>query len=382
MPTVLIGADICPIEGNRPYFMAGDAPSLFHDLLPEFEQADLVIANLECPLIESASPILKTGPTFGEPSACINGIKKAGIDVLCLANNHILDHGACGLKNTIEVCARAGIATVGAGENLAEARKILIIQRGGLRIGILAIAEREFSIATTHGYGANPLDVIDFVRNVQSQRARLDYLIVLLHGSLEFQVPTPRIKDTCHFMIEMGANAVIVQHPHCLGGYEHYRGGHVVYGQGALVMDEAIYRNLKGFHEGFLVKLSIAEDATSTLDILPFTQSDPVPGARRMTPEAATRFRTTLEEKSKVVLDDARVQAQWLQFCDERKHRYLSSLLGHNRILRMLNAKGHLEKWFYGTRPLLGTRNLVCCETHREALETIFDRGLLWSSKD
>src|SRR5688500_5993588 len=101
MATVLIGADLCPIEGNRPFFMAGDARALFHDLLPEFEAADLVVANLECPFIETPSPIAKTGPSFGEPGECIRGIQAAGIDVLCLANNHILDHGEAGLKHTM-----------------------------------------------------------------------------------------------------------------------------------------------------------------------------------------------------------------------------------------------------------------------------------------
>src|SRR6516225_8541281 len=107
MTTLLIGADLCPIGRNRPFFEAGDAESLFHDLLPEFAAADLVIANLECPLIARSTPILKTGPVFGEASTCIQAIQRAGIDVLCLANNHILDHGPEGLQNTLEVCAKA-----------------------------------------------------------------------------------------------------------------------------------------------------------------------------------------------------------------------------------------------------------------------------------
>ena len=241
------------------YFEEGDARSLFNDLLGEFEQADLAVANLECPLIEKQTPILKTGPNFGEAPACINGIKQAGIDILCLANNHMLDHGPEGLKSTLDTCDRAGIATVGAGENLAAARRILVKELKGIRVGMLAVAEQEFSIARKDSPGANPLDVIDFVRNLREHQNSFDYLIVLLHGADEFHVPTPRIKEICHFMIEMGANSVIVQHPHVLGGYEEYRGGHIVYGQGALVMDEAVYRDLKSFHEGFLVKLRIAE---------------------------------------------------------------------------------------------------------------------------
>ena len=336
--TILLGADICPIESNRPYFQSGDAQSLFNELLGEFEQADLVIANLECPLVEKETPIKKTGPTFGEPSACINGIKEAGISVLNLANNHILDHGAPGLKNTLAICSGAGIGTVGAGENLDAAHRILIRDFGAIKVGVLAIAEHEFSIATKHSAGANPLDLIDFVRNVVAHRDQFDYLIVLVHGGDEFFVPSPRIKNTCRFMVEMGANAVIVQHPHVLGGYEDYRGGHIVYGQGALLMDEAIYRDRPSFHEGFLVKLSIAACATSTMAIVPFVQSNPAPGARRMDEAKEQEFRRRLAQRSAAIQDDAFVQAEWLKFCDQNKHSYISGLLGHNRILSKLNA--------------------------------------------
>jgi poly-gamma-glutamate synthesis protein (capsule biosynthesis protein) len=377
MITVLIGADICPIEGNRPYFESGDAESLFHDLLVEFRDADLSIVNLECPLIERPSPIRKTGPTFGEASDCLQGIREAGIGVLCLANNHILDHGAAGLRHTLEVCAKAGIATVGGGTNLGEARRILVRQAGRFRIGILAMTEHEFSIASRDSWGANPLDLIDFVRNVNGHKGAYDYLVVLLHGGDEFCVPSPRLKDTCQFLVEMGANAVIVQHPHCLGGYDHYQGGHIVYGQGALIMDEAIYRDRKSFHEGFLVKLLIAEDASSTMEILPFVQSDPAPGARRMGAEREREFRKALDARSRAIQDDVFVEAQWLKFCAEYKHAYLSGILGHNRILAKLNAQGFLTRFLYGKRSLLGIRNLVCCETHREVIETIFNHRMI-----
>jgi len=78
MPVVVIGADICPIDRNKPCFVTGDAKGLLNDVLPEFQQAGLCLANLECPLVETPTPVLKTGPVFGEPSACIKGIKAAG----------------------------------------------------------------------------------------------------------------------------------------------------------------------------------------------------------------------------------------------------------------------------------------------------------------
>jgi poly-gamma-glutamate capsule biosynthesis protein CapA/YwtB (metallophosphatase superfamily) len=377
MITILVGADICPIASNVSLFRDSDTKALFNDLLPEFEAADLVIANLECPFIESPSPIFKTGPVFGESGDCINGIKAAGIDVLALANNHTMDHGEAGLRHTMEVCARAGIATVGAGENLAAARQMLIRAVNGIRIGILAMAEHEFSIARNGSFGANPLDLIEFVRNVKARRKDFDYLIVLFHGGDEFHVPSPRIRETCRFMVEMGADVVIVQHPHVLGGYESYQGGHIVYGQGALLMDEPIYRNLKSFHEGFLVKLSITSDATSTMEIIPFVQSDPAPGARRMDPEHERELRERLAKRNQSIQDDAFVEAEWISFCEQHKHAYLSGLLAHNRVVRKLNGNGTLTRLLHDKRALLGTRNIVCCETHREAVETIFNHKLV-----
>lgn len=376
MATVVIGADICPIERNRPLFKAGDARNLFNDLLPEFTAADLTIANLECPLIRSSSPIYKTGPTFGEDSECIKGIRDAGIDVLGLANNHILDHGAAGLENTIRVCADAGISTVGAGKNLSEARRLLVRKLGDIRVGILAMAEHEFSIATRNSWGANPLDLVDFVRNINERKNDFDYLIVLLHGGYEFHVPSPRIKETCHFMIEMGANAVIVQHPHCLGGYEQYREGHIVYGQGALIMDEKVYRNSQTFHEGFLVKLHLSDAGGSEMELVPLEQSVLGPGVRRMTGERGRKFLRSLQEKSLAIQDDAYVEQQWLKFCKEHRQDYLSTVLGHGWIMRRLNRFVWLRNLLY-VRKLLSVRNVICCETHREALETIFDRQLL-----
>jgi len=337
-----------------------------------------VVANLECPLIKRPTPIAKTGPVFGEPISCTSAIRAAGIDVLCLANNHIMDHGAEGLATTLAACKSAGLDAVGAGATLADAARIVVRDVRGFRVGVLAMAEHEFSIATRKAAGANPLDLAAYVRGVAANREAFDYLIVLLHGGLEFlTAPSPRLKDTCHFLVEMGANAVVVQHPHSFGGYETYRGAPIVYGQGALVMDEAIYRDRESFHEGVLVRLIVDEQKTTSMELVPFVQSAPVPGARRMEPARAETLLRDLATKSRAILDDDFVRAEWLRFCEEEKHAYLSVLLCHNRILRRLNRSGLLARLIYSKRSLLGTRNVVSCETHREAVETIFKEGMV-----
>lgn len=371
---ILIGGDLCPIGDNKAFFKAGDAETLFHDLLPGLRDGDLVIANLECPLIERPTPIAKTGPIFGAEPACINGIKEAGIGVLCLANNHILDHGGQGLMTTLSACERAGIATVGGGANLALARRPLIKTVRGRRIGIIAMAEHEFSIAGNDTPGANPVDIVEYVRTMADLRGRVDYTVVLFHGGPEFMtVPSPNLRKTCRFLIEMGANAVVVQHPHSLGGYECYLNGHIVYGQGALVMDEEIYSTRGEFHEGVLVGLTIEEDGSSTMDLIPIVQSDPAPGAYLMTPPRANSLLAALEAKSSAILDDDYLTREWKQYCIERMHGYLSVLMAHNRIVSRVNRHGLLGGLLYRRKRLLGTQNVIRCETHREILETIFE---------
>lgn len=376
MANLIVAADICPIGNNRELLLQGDAAGLFNDLRQDLDEADLVVANLECPLIEKPAPIPKRGPVFGAPPECIKGIAAGGVDVLGLANNHILDHGEEGLACTLKTCRQAGIKTVGAGENIAAASQLLIQNIKGVRVAILALAENEFTIATEKKWGANPLDLIRFVRTVTQRRSEYDFLVVLYHGGDEFIVPTPKLQETCRFMVEMGAGAVLVQHPHTLGGYERYRGGHIVYGQGAFIMDEEIYRSMGSFHDGFLVRLDVRADGTSEMDFIPFRQSDPEPGARKLSPQEGKLFLEKLAARAKQVADPNFVAEEWRRYCLENQHSYLSILLGHNRVLARLNRWGLLERWAHGQQAILGARNMVCCETHREALTTIFEDWL------
>lgn len=370
---VIIGGDVCPRGPDVEYFQAGNAQAVFHDLLEEFQGADLTVVNLECPLTDQNHPIPKRGPALKAPPACAGTFKNANVHVLNLANNHILDHGAPGLRSTLETAALVGLDTVGSGQNLAEARRILVKVVGGLRIGILGMAEHEFSIATATSYGANPLDIIDFTRNVAAEREKLDYLIVLLHGGIEhYPLPSPRLKETCRFFIEQGANAVICQHSHCVGCYEEYLGGHIVYGQGNLVFQGNDYS--RAWTEGVLVRLSIAGPGNAKMELVPYVQSRSrgVVGVAKMQAAEAQSLLQEIEQRSACIPNDAYLHEQWERFCSERKNEYLSVVLGHNRILSRLNKNGLVVKWLYSVHALLGIENHISCEAHREVLETIF----------
>lgn len=368
---IVIGGDVCPIGRNSQLFENGNAEGIFNDLLDEFVAADLAVVNLECPLIERATPILKSGPVLDAKDECVNGLKNANIHVVGLANNHILDHGEQGLTNTVRVCREAGMEVVGAGKNLADAGKTLRLHVKDVRIGIMAVAEHEFSIAAKDKPGANPLSMMEFIRQMRHHRQKYDYVIVLLHGGTEYYpYPSPELQRRCRFMIEEGANAVICQHSHCPGCYEYYEGGHIVYGQGNLIFDGHPRRQGE-WNQGFLVRLSIKDVRTAQMDLIPFIQSNEQAGARRMSMDEEAVFMQDLKVKSEQIREKDFVERNWLAFCSKKKHFYFSILRGHSGRFRKLNRITHFTDHLYSRNRLMQLLNVVRCEAHREVLQTI-----------
>ena len=81
-----------------------------------------------------------------------------------------------------------------------------------------------------------------------------------------------------------------------------------------------------------------------------------------------------MEQRNRCVSDPAFVEAEWLRFCEDRRHDSLSTVLGHGPLLTRLNRTGLVEQLWVGERRLRGVRNMVLCETHLEMLKTVFDR--------
>jgi poly-gamma-glutamate capsule biosynthesis protein CapA/YwtB (metallophosphatase superfamily) len=370
MTSVIIGGDVCPI--NRNLELLTDKPSslVFGDLHSEFEAADLVLVNLECPLIDGSTAIAKSGPVLAVQSECASGLSRAGVDIVNLANNHIMDHGPEGLKVTLEACSKAGIDTVGAGNNLASAGRVLVKVVNGLRIGFIGLAEHEFSIATPSRPGANPLDAINHLRNIREQKDSYDFLIALVHGGNEdYPFPSPRLQEVCRFLIEQGAGAVICQHSHCAGCYEQYQGGHIVYGQGNLLFDYP--GQGREWIRGFLVQLQIDESRRAAMKLIPFVQSGADPGVKRMELEEGRAFLAEIQKRSEAIASDEFVREKWSEFCAKNSHSYMSKLLGYNRLFRFLNRNGLVVRHLYNKRAILKMLNLIQCEAHRDVLITI-----------
>jgi poly-gamma-glutamate capsule biosynthesis protein CapA/YwtB (metallophosphatase superfamily) len=106
-------------------------------------QADLVVLNLECCISERGRPWDAPGKPFWfrAPPRAVELLVLLGADCVTLANNHALDYGVDALADTLDLLAGAGIATVGAGPDLARARRPATLAAGGRRVAVLGVTD-------------------------------------------------------------------------------------------------------------------------------------------------------------------------------------------------------------------------------------------------
>jgi poly-gamma-glutamate synthesis protein (capsule biosynthesis protein) len=367
--TILIGGDLCPVNRYQDLFDHGSQEDILGPFASRVQQADLFIANLECPFIRQPSPILKTGPVLGVPVSCARGLAIMGLKAVGMANNHIMDHGHAGLESTLEACDTQGVAAFGAGPSLVEAQRILVQDVMGVRVGMLAMAEREWSIATRTSSGANPVDLIEFVRQMKEHRKRMDFLVVLLHAGCEgYELPSPGLQKVCRFLVEEGANVVACQHSHCVGSYETYLGQLIVYGQGNFIFDYDSH-GYKG-REGVLIDVRIQESGISSFELVPFARHASKAGLAALDHVEESRFMEALASRSGILAHEDQVESAWRTYSQNRRLSLLDEVLDHGRVMRRLNRSGRILD-LRGKRYYKNLLSIVQNESMVETLNTL-----------
>jgi len=209
-------------------------------LMPEIDsETRLCIANLETPVcLNQTSPRPKSGPSLKGSLSTLSLVRNS-FDKLCLnlANNHAMDYGESGLRDTLDTCNRLGIRTVGAGSDLANAHAPIIQEIDGVRIGILGCCETQFGIATVRQAGVAALKptIYGTIRELESE---VDIVIVSIHGAAEYcPWPSPLWQDLLRSFVDSGARIVHGHHAHVPQGYEAYNGGCIFYGLGNFLID-------------------------------------------------------------------------------------------------------------------------------------------------
>jgi poly-gamma-glutamate capsule biosynthesis protein CapA/YwtB (metallophosphatase superfamily) len=209
--------------------------------------ADITVGSLDASISDAGEPIGCT-PTFSllAPARSIEGLTFAGFDVLTVASNHAKDCGAsaCGDQAFLDTLANletAGIAAVGGGRNLAEARSARVLTVNGVRFAFLGyddIGSSDYG-ATEASPGTAPLAFGTLSEDVARARQEADVVIVLNHWGTEYTpVPTERQRGLAREAVNAGATLVIGNHPHAVQAVEFLEGGFVSYALGNFVFDQ------------------------------------------------------------------------------------------------------------------------------------------------
>ncbi len=209
------------------------------------DEADIFMANEEFPFSTRGTPAEDKQFTFRAAPSLIFVFKELGIDIVTLANNHAMDYGTDALLDTCDTLDKAGIARVGAGKNLDEAKAPVILEAQGQKIGFLG-ASRVIPVGSWNATSTKPgmLTTYDpkiLVDEIKKLRDQCDYLVVYVHWGIERnETPEDYQRSLGKQYIDAGADVVIGSHPHVLQGVEYYKGKPIVYSLGNFIFGSSI----------------------------------------------------------------------------------------------------------------------------------------------
>ncbi|MDX1962328.1 MAG: CapA family protein [Pirellulales bacterium] len=204
-----------------------------------FEQADLVVGNLECAVGTTGKPIDKPW-TFQAHPRVVPHLAKY-FDAVSVANNHTGDYGPDAFLETLDHL-RGNVGYFGGGKNLAAARQPLTFEKRGLKIVLLGYNEfkpRSFAATDTQpgcawGVDEHVLEDIKLARQRDEHALILPYMHWGHEGDAE---PSERQTTFSRQMLDAGASAVIGAHPHNTQGWDAHADKPIVYSLGNFVFD-------------------------------------------------------------------------------------------------------------------------------------------------
>ena len=222
------------------------------DLLPYLREADLFLINLECAMTDRGqcwSDGRYKPFSFRAGPAVVATLQAGRVDCASLANNHACDYGTEGLLQTIDVLDSAGIAHVGAGRDLLQARRAVLLEMGHRRVAVLGIADYPAAWAAgadTAGINYVPISVngesFETLRHaITAVRRQSDIVVLSAHwGPNMRDRPTATFRDFARATIDAGVTIFWGHSAHIVQGIEFHGTGLILYDTGDFIDDYAV----------------------------------------------------------------------------------------------------------------------------------------------
>ncbi len=243
--------------------------AIFEPTLPFLgDAADITVANLECPLCSVGTPHPTKPIIFRGSPENVAGLVYAGIDVVSLANNHVIDYGLEGMRQTQDVLLQNDILYSGAGANSYEAYLPVFTVKSGVNIAFLASCNRTGQYDNYQPYlnagfnkpGFAHLTEFNVSQQIHAVESDADLIVVEMHAGNEYSLTPPRISGNNdynedefyspfsltprwddialrHHTIDEGADLVVCHHAHVIQPFEVYNGKLIAHSLGDFTFD-------------------------------------------------------------------------------------------------------------------------------------------------
>lgn len=250
----------------------------FRYVSSEIKNSTISVGNLEC-VVTDKEELAGSDTKLKADPIVINYLR--AFTILGHANNHTLDCGIEGMKDTLDALRTNGILTLGSGDNFQQSIRPIIVENNSLRIAFISFAysfvRDEIPFLSTlqrmHQYnrpGAARYFKKDVLSWIQKLKERADYIVALIHWNGSINYPAPPQRLVAEKIIDHGVNVVFGHHPHHVQGIQRYRNGLIFYSLGNFVFDPS----LAGSNYGLMVKLSLSAEGISEYRLIPISHNE------------------------------------------------------------------------------------------------------------
>jgi poly-gamma-glutamate synthesis protein (capsule biosynthesis protein) len=232
-----------------------------------FNDADVSFANLEAPFGTKGKAFPKTYSFQVQPEL-INVLTAGKLNLVSIANNHIMDFGVESLTETVNLLKQNNIWFAGAGLNLAQAREPALFQIKDKKIAFIAYSltfPQEFWATDTSAGTCFPSHTFVY-EDIKKFKNENDLVIVSCHWGEELrETPKDYQIELAHNLIDAGADIILGHHPHVIQGIEFYKDKLIAYSLGNFIFGSYS----KKASESYILRLQWDDTGLQTCKIIP-----------------------------------------------------------------------------------------------------------------
>src|SRR5215470_13609374 len=275
---------------GRTRLLLADPAAAFGPIAGVLRSADFATVNLETAITSGGTPQPKTYH-FRAPAAAFTALRDAGVDLVTMANNHVLDYGPA---DTLAAARAARFPYVGIGVNAAAAWAPYLTTIRGVTIAIIGVSQvaelaSSWVATSTQPGEANAIDLGRTLTAVRSARRLASVVIVFMHWGTEGQAcPDPAQLSLARELAAAGASIIVGAHAHMLQGSGWLGRTFVAYGMGNFLWWGNSYSTATG-----VLELTLHPHAPLTARFIPATVSgtgQPIPDRGAAARQAAAHY--------------------------------------------------------------------------------------------